>query len=339
MLRVGVIGLGVGWQHLEAYADHPGCQVVAVADLAADRREAAHARWPGIALHDTGESLIEAGGLDLVSIASYDEAHAGQVIQALTAGLHVFVEKPLCQSRRELDRIARLLAERPGQRLSSNLILRASPRFSDLHARVQTGELGALFFIDADYCYGRLEKLVDGWRGRQAYYSVMLGGGIHLIDLALWLAGDRVTKVQAVANGIAADGGGCRFPDFMAAFLSFESGMNAKISANFGCVRPHFHKLSVYGTAATFENDQACGWLWRSRAPGAEPERLATDYPGVYKGNLAYRFADAVLHRTPPPVAEWEVLDAMAVALAIDQAAITGDTVAVSYPTAMGIAQ
>ena len=38
-------------------------------------------------------------------------------------------------------------------------------------------------------------------------------------------------------------------------FLKFKNGMNGKFSVNLGCVYPHFHRLSVYGTKGTLEND------------------------------------------------------------------------------------
>ena len=157
-------------------------------------------------------------------------------------------------------------------RLSSNLILRASPRFVELRKRLAEDVFGRLFNVEADYLYGRLEKLTAGWRGRIPHYSVMLGGGIHIIDLILWLTRDSVTEVVAVGNGIASEGSSFHGRDMASALLTFESGMIGKVSANFGCVYPHFHRLTVYGTKATFENGTDAGRLWRSRDP-AEPRK------------------------------------------------------------------
>ena len=81
-------------------------------------------------------------------------------------------EKPLCLFLDEAVQIADALRKRPDLKLSSNLILRCSPRFKELKARILDGELGEIYAIEADYNYGRIEKLTDGWRGKIDFYSV-----------------------------------------------------------------------------------------------------------------------------------------------------------------------
>ena len=96
--------------------------------------------------------------------------------------------------------VAARLRGRPELVLSTNLPLRRSPRFVRLRDLIAGGELGELFHLEGDYDYGRRHKLTDGWRGRIPYYSVMLGGGIHMIDLLTWVERAHVTEV------VAADG-------------------------------------------------------------------------------------------------------------------------------------
>jgi predicted dehydrogenase len=331
-LRAGIIGLGVGERHIAGYRGHPDCAVVAVADLDSAKRDAARRHYPDLRVHDSATALLDDNEIDVVSIASYDEDHAAQVLRALAAGKHVFVEKPLCQTEDELAAIRASLARHPELRLSSNLILRRTPRFLALKARIAAGELGRLFHIESDYNYGRIHKIVDGWRGRQDFYSVMLGGGVHVVDLVTWLAGERVVEVAAFGNRIATAGTGFRFDDMVVAILRFESGLIGKVAANFACVFPHFHRLLVYGTAASFENGLDSGRLWRSRDRDAEPIRLDEAYPGAEKGDLIPPFIDTILGRAEPEVGEADVFAAMAVCLAINEAANSGAVVKVAYP-------
>jgi predicted dehydrogenase len=331
-LRAGIIGLGVGERHIAGYRGHPDCTVVAVADMDPAKRDAARRNYPDLRVHDSAAALLDDPGIDVVSIASHDEDHAAQVLRALAAGKHVFVEKPLCQTEGELAAIRASLARHPALRLSSNLILRRTPRFLALRARIASGELGRLFHIESDYNYGRIHKIVDGWRGRQDFYSAMLGGGVHVVDLVSWLAGERIVEVAAFGNRIATAGTGFRFDDMVVAILRFESGLVGKVAANFACVFPHFHRLLVYGTAGTFENGFAAGQLWRSRDRDAEPTRLDEAYPGAEKGDLIPPFVDTILGRGEPEVGEEDVFAAMAVCLAIDEAAKRGAVVKVAYP-------
>ena len=53
------------------------------------------------------------------------------------------------------------------------------------------GVFGRIYAFEGDYLYGRMFKITNGWRRNIPDYSVMTGGGIHLIDLFLWLTGEK----------------------------------------------------------------------------------------------------------------------------------------------------
>jgi predicted dehydrogenase len=330
-VRAGVIGLGVGEQHVLGFRLHPEADVVALADIDPDKRAMAERKFPECRLYDRAEALIDDPGVDVVSIASFDDTHFAQVERALAGGKHVFVEKPLCMKDDEFARLKALHARAPKLRLSSNLILRRTPRFLELKRRIAAGEMGKPFLLEGDYNYGRIAKIVGGWRGQLPFYSVVHGGAIHVIDLLMWLAGERIVEVEAMGNAIATKGTGFRFNDLVAATVRFESGALGRIAANFGCVYPHFHRVVVYGTEATFENRPDGGLLWRSRDPAVAPEWLDGAYPGAAKGELIPSFVDAVLGRGDAEVDEDDVFSTMAVSLAIERAATEGRRVAVAY--------
>lgn len=323
-LRAAVIGLGVGEQHAAGYDAHPDCRTVALCDLDAGRLAEVGARFPDCATTTDPAAIIDDAGIDVVSICSFDDAHHAQVTAALAAGKHVFVEKPLCVGRGELDTIRDAHVARPDLRLGSNLVLRRSPRFLDLRRRIRAGELGRLYLVEGDYNYGRLEKLTEGWRGRVPDYSVTLGGGVHIVDLLLWLTGERIVEVAAFGTGVATEGTGYAGDDTRVALLRFASGMLGKVAANFACVYPHHHKLAVYGTRGTFENAPDGARLFTSRDPDDAPQRLETDYPGVAKHALIGNFVDAILGRAEADVTPEEIFACMDACLAIDEAVARG---------------
>ena len=330
-IRVGILGLGVGQRHIAAFGLHPGCAVTALCDRDPEKLTAVGAKYPEMRRTTRPEDILEDPAIDLVSVATWDDAHAEQILHAIRCGKHVFAEKPLCLHAHELRAIREALAQHPGLRLSSNLVLRTCPRFKDLRRRVREGKLGRLFYLEADYNYGRIHKIIDGWRGRIPYYSVFLGGAVHLVDLLLWMTGDRVTTVMATGNAIATTGTGFRFNDLTVALLTFQSGAVAKVAANFGCVGSHFHRLLLYGTEATFENFPEHGRLSVSRESGADPELLDAPYPGRDKGVLAAAFVASLLDQDGfnDVVTEAEVFDAMAVCLAVEESARRGQSVRV----------
>lgn len=330
-LRAAVIGLGVGERHIEGFEADPRCRVVALCDRDPDKLADVAARHPGRRLATDAREILLAPDIDVVSIAGFDDSHRDHVVSAIECGKHVFVEKPLCLTEEEMADIRVALARRPGVRLSSNLILRRSPRFAAWRRRLAEGDLGTLYYIEANYDYGRLWKLTDGWRGDIEHYSVMLGGGLHMVDLILWMTGERVREVSAFGTNIATQGSRFRHHDTVAALLRCESGMVAKVTSNFACVLPHGHRLELYGTAGTFLQTPLGTGVVRSRNAGAEPEPVVEPYPGCGKGDLIPSFVGAILDGGDPEVPERDVFDAMAVCLAIDRAARERCTIQVCY--------
>jgi predicted dehydrogenase len=322
-IGIGVIGLGVGEQHAHSYAAHPDCRLVAVCDRNPAQLAAVSERLPVCQLYHYAEDLIDDPEVEVVSIASNDDCHYAQIVRALRSGKHVFSEKPLCLSTDELRVIRDAWRKASGLRLSTNTILRRSPRFRWLKDAVASGQFGTVYCIEADYVYGRLHKLTDGWRGQIPDYSVMLGGGIHMVDLLLWISAQQPAEVMAYGSGLASRATSFQGNDLVLALLQFESGLVAKVGANFASVHPHFHRLLVYGTEATFDNSpetpSASARLWESRKPEQPPQAIEAAYPGIGKGDLIPAFIDAVCGRGEPDISEDEVFATVSVCLAIDQ--------------------
>ncbi|MBZ0166268.1 MAG: hypothetical protein K8I00_05625 [Candidatus Omnitrophica bacterium] len=215
--------------------------------------------------------------------------------------------------------IRHALIKKPHLKVSSNLILRKCPRFLALREKILAGDLGELFAIEGDYNYGRLWKVTEGWRGTLDFYSIVLGGGVHIIDLFLWLTGRRITEVTAYGNQIASRGTQFRYPDLVSAIMKFDNGMTGKLTVNYGCVQPHFHNLAVYGTGGTFVNDLEFAKLFTSRDPQVPFEKMTEAYPGVHKGDLLEDFVAAIIDDRELQIAQRDIFDAISVCLAIEQ--------------------
>lgn len=328
-LNAGVIGLGVGEQHIAGYRSHKDCTVTTICDISPVVADVMRKRYPEINVTQDPFDVLRDPEIDVVSICSYDDAHRDQVVEALEHGKHVFIEKPLCLTfQHARDIRARLLAN-PRLKLSSNLILRKTPRFLLVKSMIDRGEFGNLFYLEGDYNYGRVHKIIDGWRGKTPGYSMMVGGGIHIVDLLLWLSGEKVTHVSACGNRIATSGSKPQFDDLTVALLKFESGLTAKIAANAACVHPHFHALTVYGTLATFRNGLGDGELFTSRDFNDPSRKITEEYPLSGKKDLIPEFVDSILFDTPPPVTVNEIFNSLAVCLAIDKASASGTVIAV----------
>ncbi|WP_417520147.1 Gfo/Idh/MocA family protein [Minwuia sp.] len=324
MLKAGVIGLGVGERHISGYERHPNCRVTRLADFCAEKRAEVAKRHPERRMTDSAADVLDDPEIDIVSIASYDQHHFDQVMHALDRGKHIFVEKPLVLTEEHARQVREKLRGSPHLRISSNLILRRCPRFIWLREQIRSGAFGQIFHIDADYQYGRIHKLLSGWRGELPGYSLVMGGAVHMVDLVLWLTGDRPVEVTAFGNRIATAGSAFTNFDLVRALIRFESGLVVSAGCNGGCVHPHFHKLEVYGTEASFVNGLESAFVYRSRDPGTVPETITEAYPGVDKGDLLEDFVEAVLHDREPEVGQDAVFNALALCFAIERAAHSG---------------
>ena len=331
-LGVAVAGLGVGMEHARAYLETGQCHLKWAYDLDTQKasqlvREVGQGR-PA----ESFEQVLEDPEVSAVSIATYDDAHFDQVVAALEAEKHVFVEKPLCRNYQELTRVRQAWERHEGRiKLSSNLVLRSAPLYVWLKNAIENGELGELYSFDGEYLYGRLHKITDGWRKDVVNYSVMLGGGIHLVDLMLWLIGERPNRAFASGNGVSTVDTAFRYDDYMAATLEFPSGVVGRIAANFGAVHPHHHVLRVFGTQGTFLYDDSGPRLHRSRDPSESPVRLDVATLPASKGQLIGPFVAGVIADKDMDAQTSDIFDAVSVCASSDEALETGNPVEVRY--------
>lgn len=111
MLRLAVIGVGYwGTKLARVAAATPGAQLVAVVDSDADRRAAAASTHPGVRMTADPHEVALAPGIDAVVIATPAATHAALAHDALAAGKHVLVEKPLAIDPADADRLVAVAA-------------------------------------------------------------------------------------------------------------------------------------------------------------------------------------------------------------------------------------
>jgi predicted dehydrogenase len=161
-------------------------------------------------------------------------------------------------------------------------------------------------------------------------YSVMLGGGIHMVDLMMWLTAQRPRRVTAAGNRLCAEGTAFKYHDYQAASFQFGSSLVGRISANFGCVHRHQHVLRVFGTRATFVYDDHGPRMAMSR-DAASLEPLDLSALPASKGDLIPAFVDRILRGCDSAAETQHECDVISACVAADRAARQGDTIDVEY--------
>ncbi|HET9197663.1 MAG TPA: Gfo/Idh/MocA family oxidoreductase [Solirubrobacterales bacterium] len=143
-LRVGVVGCGrMGGFHVRNYAQIECADLVAVADPSAEARSRALAGAGAEEFSDWRE-MLESDELEAVSIACPSEHHADVAIEALAAGLHVLVEKPIATTLPDALRM-RGAAIEADRKLMVGHVERFNPAVEKLRELVADGRLGRVY--------------------------------------------------------------------------------------------------------------------------------------------------------------------------------------------------
>lgn len=143
------------------------------------------------------DALVNIDALDTVFILSRHDSHAALVVQALEAGKHVFVEKPLALSTDELDGIMRALSASDRQlwvgfnRRHSECVIQAKKVLGSAE-----GPLVANYRVSA----GRLPEA--HWYKDRRQGGRLLGEVCHFIDLTNWIVGSDPVRVFAAGSGV-----------------------------------------------------------------------------------------------------------------------------------------
>ena len=173
--KVGIIGLGVGEKHLKKFKQIKGCEIISIYDKNIKKLKVISKKYK-IRYCKNENEIFKDNQINLVSIASYDGDHYSHASRAILNNKNVFIEKPAFTSIKECLKIKKILKNRDIG-IFSNLVLRTSDRFISLKKKIKKNFFGKIYFIEADYNYGRLEKIISGWRSKIKNYSV----NIHLV--------------------------------------------------------------------------------------------------------------------------------------------------------------
>ncbi len=247
---IGIIGLGVGSFHLRNSLKYKNCRIKYICDLDLKKLSFYKKKYNIKNATTNFDHVVNDKEINTMIIASNDKDHYYQILKSLKNDKHVFVEKPMCLSLKELNTIEKLKKKKPNLYISSNLVLRTHPFFKKLIKEKK--KFKQIYYLEGDYNYGRLEKLTKGWRGKIDNYSVILGGGIHLLDLILKIKEKKVREIYTLSNKLVTKEFRKTPDDFAISLLKFEDNSIAKISSNFSSPTDHHHVFELHSKNTSF---------------------------------------------------------------------------------------
>ena len=219
-LRHAVVGVkGVGRGHLRSIRQVPDAELVAVCDLDREAVEGV-ARELGVRPFTDYRALLSAGGIDAVSLCVPHSLHAPMTLDALDAGLHVLVEKPIANTVAEADRVVEKARVR-GLTVATGHQYRTYKAARTMKRLIADGEIGTITRVLWTWLELRPESYYarDVWRctWKGAGGGVLMNQTSHDLDLICWLVGDPVEVSGMIGNwGHAAE-----IEDFVCATVRF----------------------------------------------------------------------------------------------------------------------
>lgn len=355
-VRIAVVGVGqVGAAHARELllGKVRGATLAAVCDTSPE----AVARFAGVPGFAHQSALLAAGLADAVLIATPHYAHTPLSIEALAAGLHVLVEKPLAVHQADGLKMLAAYERRPNpsQLFAEMLVLRTDPRFLYLRALLENGELGALRRVQwvitdclRTDAYYRSSGWRATWRGEGG--GVLLNQCPHSLDLWQWLFG-MPARVHAFCgfgrmHEIAVE-------DQVTAYLEYDSGTNGVFVASTG-EAPGSNCLEVvgdlgkvvverHGLKVTRNGTSTLELLRTGPARLAPASALTEDIPLAHGPSpltgMIQNFVNAILEGETLVAPASEGLASVELANAMIYSGITGQTVVLPLDPALYVAE
>jgi len=337
-IRVGLIGgNSMGFNDLSSFVSNRDVECIALCDVdrnVLNRRtdDLVKLGHPRPKLYQDYRNMLENKDIDAVIIGTPDHWHCLMLVDALEAGKHVYVEKPIGNSIAEINIMHRAAGKHPGKMIQVGQWQRSQPHFVDAINFIKTGKLGRIRMCKA-WSYvdwkGPVPKVPNTpvpegvdynmwlgpapmrpfnknrfhatWRWYWEYAGgVMTDWGVHLIDYILYGMGVSVPEsVMAIGGKYAFPDDDMVTPDTMTAvydFRNFTLIWEHSIGIGLGnWKRPH--GMSYVGENGTLVLDRN-GWE-------VVPEKQRMEAVPVQKNvgvglNLHVRnFLDCIKNNTP----------------------------------------
>jgi predicted dehydrogenase len=197
-LKIGVIGAGsISAMHLDAYADTPEAEIVAICDMNRGRAEEKAAKYSIPHVYTDVRELLANPDVEAVSICTWNNTHSEFSIAALEAGKHVLCEKPLCQTVEQALKVEEAV-RRSGKTFQVGFVRRYGQTTQILRRFIEAGDLGDIYYAKASY----LRRLGNpgGWFSdkERSGGGPLIDIGVHAIDLCWYLMGRP--KVKSVSG-------------------------------------------------------------------------------------------------------------------------------------------
>jgi len=303
-INMGIIGFGLfaEAQLLPAFQKSKLTRLVAITKRKAEdaAKKATQYKIQHSFDYENKAQMLADPTLDAVFIATPNSLHKQDTIDALQAGKHVLLEKPMALNAQECQEMI-AIANQTGKKLMVAQSMRFLTIIDHFRTVIEAGEIGSVISITADF-FSTGIKSSRPWK----YDKTLAGGGaafdlgVHLVDLIRFLANSPLISTQLVKKPHTLKEGEV---DVLSSFLmEFENGIVGRATASYEGSRNTF--IEIFGTEGYI---RAYDWNMPYAKVRVEQWKNETNETYIIENGNAYTaeidsFARAILHDETPPV-------------------------------------
>lgn len=271
-LKAAVIGVGgISNEHINGYIKNENVDLYAFCDINEKQLKYMSEKY-GVPAErcftDKDEMLKALPEIDIVSVCTWNSAHAECTIAALNAGKDVICEKPMAMNTKEAEEMLET-AKKNGKLLQIGFVRRYGNDADVMQDFINAGKFGEIYYAKATYL--RRNGNPGGWFGDKSRSGggPLIDLGVHVIDLSRYICGNPkpvsvygatfqklfnrpdikggkgYSSVSAGANDI------CDVEDFATALIRFDNGFVLSVEASFSLnIKNDEGNIQFFGTKA-----------------------------------------------------------------------------------------
>lgn len=219
-LKVGIVGFGYwGPKLARNFHENELCEVTAISDVDSHCLEKAKELYPHSKCFTDSKDLLCAEGIQAVVVATPIPSHYHLVKEALLAGKHVLVEKPITDNRIQAEELSKLATEN-GLTLMVDQTFLYTAAVRKIKSLFDEGSIGSL----KQYVGSRLNS-----NGMRKDCNVLWDLAPHDLSIISFIAGNKVVSVKATASS-SDDDGINGFEDIAQLQLDYDDGLTAQVN-------------------------------------------------------------------------------------------------------------
>ena len=309
-LGMAVVGTGFwGKNHARIYKELQETDLIAVCDIDPLRAKAVAEQF-GARPYTSVRKMLQNKEIKAVSICTWSTSLAKVATEAVKAGKHVLVEKPMAANVRQAEKLLET-AKKTHVHVTVGFLMRFIPGLQHIKKAVEEKTIGELVCATA--------KRVSQWPDRVGDMGVVKDTAIHDIDVMLYLFNKDPMAVYAKTGSMRSK----KFEDYAQIMLTFAGGKTAFIESNW--LTPYKTRILIAtGSEAILNLDYITQELRIEDAKETVQPRYPTQEP--LKLELRH-FANCVLGKEKPLITGLDGLRALKIAESALKSSATGKIV------------